>query len=207
MQGQTLECTIVKPLKASRSVASKVASKSVADLIEAHRKALAAHIAGCDRLEIAETAAAATGGNSRKLVDDLLGTHYEIDLVSRDQIEASISRRCADARLSANYVAQVAPECLEATLAAIDAQEAKSLAHIDAAYVEIDASEVAQAERLCGELAHAAADALRELCACPCATLEEATAKAAYLIELDEVDDQSDDCLRLLLESFLAAQA
>ena len=42
MQGQTLQCAAANAAKASRSVAPKVASKSVTDLIEAHRKALVA---------------------------------------------------------------------------------------------------------------------------------------------------------------------
>jgi hypothetical protein len=205
MQSQTLECA-VKPAKTARNIAPRSVAKSVAELIEAHRKALAAHIAACDRLEVAETAAAVRG-DSLRLVDDLLGTHYEIDLVSRDQIEAGVRRRCADARSRANDLAKFAPEFLEATLGAIDAREAKSLDHIAAAFAEFDASEVGQAEKSCGELAHAAAEALRELCACPCSTLEEGREKAAYLIELDEVEDQSDECLRLLLQSFLATHS
>lgn len=207
MQSQNLECAAVKPAKTARNIALRSVAKSVAELIEAHRKALAAHIAACNRLEVAETAAAAVRGDSLRLVDDLLGTHYEIDLVSRDQIEAGVRRRCDDARSRANDLAKFAPEFLEATLGAIDAREAKSLDHIAAAFAEFDASEVGQAEKSCGELAHTAAEALRELCACPCSTLEEGREKAAYLIELDEVEDQSDECLRLLLQSFLATHS
>ncbi len=86
MQSQNLECAALKHAKTARDIAPRSVAKSVAELIEAHRKALAAHIAACDRLEVAETTAAAVRGDPLRLVDDLLGTHYDIDLVSHDQI-------------------------------------------------------------------------------------------------------------------------
>ena len=176
-------------------------------LIEAHRRALAAFHDAVDAEAAAEAALAAAYPDGLR-VPDGVGGSFDGLIYDSNEIKERIATAFDRKRRELAFIEAIAPGSTALAVAALLAKEAEAFAGVDAIF-DRECGEFVAAEKKRQEASDASVmedDAVLAICSYPCATMEEARMKAAYVAAIPSIDDFGGGHVLAFIRSFASSE-